>query len=329
MNYTITATLGPASANPRLWTALLDAGATGFRLNTSHLGPDELAGWLARLDAFRRESTADWRMVLDLQGSKWRLGQFAARLLMPGERLRLVNAASSTAQSDLPVPHADFFRAALDQPGTGVSAEVLLDDAKIALRLESVNAESVVAVVVRGGEIRPRKGITLSGGEARSEEINARDRAVIAASSGYPFVEYAISYVRDAQEMARYQALFPPGARLIAKLERDSAIQDAQPIAAHAGSLWVCRGDLGMELGIRRMAAAVHAITSAVRSMPVPVIMAGQVLEHLVAHPEPTRSEVCFLYDCLQAGYAGVVLSDECAVGQYPIEAVRAAALFR
>ncbi|HEY9087725.1 MAG TPA: pyruvate kinase [Anaerolineaceae bacterium] len=324
MNYTITATLGPASAVPPLWAAMRDAGATAFRLNTSHLAPDDLAGWLARLDAFRRESGADWSVVLDLQGSKWRLGQFPARLLAPGERLRLLHADSSPAQSVLPVPHADFFRAALASTG-----EVLLDDAKIALRVEFVDAESAVAVVVRGGEIRPRKGITLNGGEVRSEEINPRDRAVIEVSAEYSFVEYAISYVRDAQEMARYRALFPPAARLIAKLERESAMQAAEQIAAHAGSLWVCRGDLGMELGIPRMAAAVHQITAAVRSIPVPVVMAGQVFEHLVAHPEPTRSEVCFLYDCLQAGYAGVILSDECAVGQYPVEAVRAAALFR
>jgi pyruvate kinase len=96
-----------------------------------------------------------------------------------------------------------------------------------------------------------------------------------------------------------------------------------------SNELWVCRGDLGAELGLRDMAAAVQRFTQTVGDLPAPVLMAGQTLEHMTRQPTPTRSEVCYLYDTLLAGYRGVVLSDETAIGHYPVESCRAAALFR
>ena len=100
-------------------------------------------------------------------------------------------------------------------------------------------------------------------------------------------------------------------------------------IAAVANELWVCRGDLGAELGLREMAVAVQRFTQMLGDLSVPVLMAGQVLEHMTQQPTPTRSEVCYLYDTLLAGYRGVVLSDEAAIGRYPVASCRAAAMFR
>jgi pyruvate kinase len=77
------------------------------------------------------------------------------------------------------------------------------------------------------------------------------------------------------------------------------------------------------------MAELTARFSQQVRSLPAPALLAGQVLEHLTTQPAPTRSEVCHLYDALHAGYRGVVLSDETAIGRYPLESCRAAALFR
>jgi pyruvate kinase len=77
------------------------------------------------------------------------------------------------------------------------------------------------------------------------------------------------------------------------------------------------------------MAEAVHRFSGSVRSIPVPVLLAGQVFEHMTEHATPTRSELCFAYDALMRGYRGVVLSDETAVGRDPVESCRVAALFR
>ncbi len=323
MQYEITATLGPNSAHPGIWAEMLRAGATAFRLNTSHITAQDLADWLSRLSSFRRQGRGEFSLVLDLQGSKWRLGQFPPWVLREGQQVVLTLAAKTQGAGVLPVPHADFFRAA---QGGG---EILLNDAKSRLRVEAAEGPQVLAVVELGGEIRPRKGITLSGSQVRQENLGLNDQAMLDVAQAYPFVAYAISYVRDGEEMQRYRALFPAGAWLVAKLERQPALDDTPAIAAHADSVWLCRGDLGAELGIPSMAAAVHGFTALLPSLGVPAYMAGQVLEHMVEHPSPTRSEVCFLYDTLHAGYAGVVLSDECAIGRHPIESIRAAAMFR
>jgi pyruvate kinase len=129
-------------------------------------------------------------------------------------------------------------------------------------------------------------------------------------------------------EMRRYRAHFGQETYLIAKVERQPAIDDARQIAAIADEIWLCRGDLGAELGLRSMAEAAWRFSNSIRDLPIPVLLAGQVLEHMTEHSTPTRSEVYTMYEALLKGYRGFVLSDEAAIGQYPIESCRAAALF-
>jgi pyruvate kinase len=328
MDYEIIATLGPASRTAAAWAEMLDAGASAFRLNTSHLSLNDLDEWLEKIAAFFDQRPARVPLVLDLQGSKWRLGEFNPFVLSEGQPVTLIHAASETHPGVLPVPHADFFHAAPLSDG-----EIVLNDAKIRLRVEALGEQRVQARVTLGGPLAPHKGITFAASSYRSEAFSAKDQAILERARGREGIRFAISYVRDAVEMARYRALFrQPGAHpayLIAKLERGPAMGEAAQIAASADELWVCRGDLGAELGLPGMAMAVRAFSQSAARLPVPAIMAGQVLEHMTAEPTPTRSEVCYLHDTLESGYRGFVLSDETAIGRYPVEACRAAGMFR
>jgi pyruvate kinase len=263
-------------------------------------------------------------LVLDLQGSKWRLGEFPTCVLAPDQHVELVYATATDRPDTLPVPHLDFFEAA-----NVSSAEIVLNDAKITLVRESIGPESVRARVINGGELSARKGITFAASDYRPEKLSDKDRAILEQTQHLPFVRYAISYIRDSVELRKYRAHFGDAAYLIVKLERQAALDDAQHIAEVADELWICRGDLGAELGIRSMAEAVRRFSNTIGDLPIPACMAGQVLEHMTEHPTPTRSEVCYLHDVLRAGYHGVVLSDEAAIGRYPIESCRMAALFR
>ena len=189
--------------------------------------------------------------------------------------------------------------------------------------------KSLRARVIAGGEISARKGITFAASNYRQEELSDKDRAILDQTRHLPFVRYAISYIRDALEMRKYRAHFGDAAYLIAKVERQPAVDEARHIAAVADELWLCRGDLGAELGLRSMAEAAQRFSNSIGDLPIPVLLAGQVLEHMIEHPAPTRSEVCTLYEALLKGYRGFVLSDEAAIGRYPIESCRTAALFR
>jgi pyruvate kinase len=322
MDYRITATLGPGSSSESVWQAMVSAGAGEFRLNTSHLSLEELQGWVDRAGVFSESSGLS--LVLDLQGGKWRLGQFAPFSLEAGQWVTLEYAQSTREPEVLPVPHLDFFQAA---PTSG--REIVLNDAKVVLARETSDERTMGARVVLGGEISPRKGITYAACGFRTEELGEKDRAILEMTRTLPFIRYALSYVKDAEEMARYRHAFGNEARLIAKLEREPALEDAQGIALCAEELWLCRGDLGAEMGLTRMAGAIHRFTRQVPGLPVPVVLAGQVLEHMVKSPVPTRSEVCCIHDALVQGYQGLVLSDETAVGEHPVEACLTAALFR
>jgi pyruvate kinase len=326
--YALIVTLGPATSSASDWEALLAAGATAFRLNTSHLTLPELADWTGRLGKFFAARADPPALVLDLQGSKWRLGTFTSRALVEGTLVALVCGETADQTDALPVPHADFFRAA---PHSG--REITLNDAKIRLLVEGIDSSRITARVVQGGEIRPRKGITFLESDYRVEALGEKDQAILRQAARLPAVQFAISYIRDRAEMQRYRALFDelvgPRACLIAKLERGPAMEQAATLAGLANELWVCRGDLGAELGLAGMARAVHRFSPQVAQIQAPVIMAGQVLEHMTGEPAPTRSEICYLHDALALGYRGFVLSDETAIGRYPVESVRAAAMFQ
>ena len=246
MNYDIVATLGPSSNSPDIWQGMRSAGATAFRLNTSHLSLAQLQDWLDRLTPFLSALNPIPPLVLDLQGSKWRLGEFSTRVLEPGQHVELVCGPTSDRANTLPVPHADFFQAA---PVS--SEEIVLNDAKIRLVREALGAESLRAKVIVGGEISARKGITFAASDYRQEELSDKDRVIRDQTRHLPFVRYAISYIRDATEMHKYRAHFGD-AYLIAKLERQQAVIEALPIAMIADELWLCRGDLGAEIGLRR-----------------------------------------------------------------------------
>ena len=323
MDYAIIATLGPSSRSQEIWRGMIRAGASAFRLNTSHLTLDQVQLWLKEMRSFYKSTGVELPLVLDLQGSKWRLGKFIPFELITGRVIQLMHTDSIDDDQALPIPHADFFAAS-----SSSSSEILLNDAKIRLGVEGGGAGSIYATVLQGGPISPGKGITYLSSDYRKESLHEKDQAILEQTEPLDFLRYAFSYVRDAAEMALYRSQTGHSRYLIAKLERKPAIEQAEKVAEYSDELWVCRGDLGAELGEANMAVAVHDFSERVRQMRVPVLMAGQVLEHMTQERTPTRSEVCYLYQALRKGYRGFVLSDETAIGRYPVESCRMAAMF-
>lgn len=326
MHYEIIATVGPASRSPEVVSAMIAAGSTALRINTSHLSVEQLDEWMGdvKTQVIAGDAANSIPIVLDLQGSKWRLGECGSRTLSKGGRVILVHSSATSKPDELPVPHADFFRSAAFSDGT-----LLLNDAKVILEVERAEPHQIEAVVSSGGEITAFKGITFAQSRFRTESLSSKDAEIVARKRGTPLVRFALSYVKDALEMQNYRSSIGTDAYLIAKLERPDALAQADEIAQIADEIWLCRGDLGAELGLRDMARQAHELTKSVASLGVPAMLAGQVLEHMTDHKTPTRAEVCSLHDALAAGYSGVVLSDETAVGAFPIDACRVAATFR
>ncbi len=337
MIYRIVVTLGPATSDESSWRELASAGADAFRLNTSHFAVEDLGSWIGRLESFlETQGTGEERggpgIVLDLQGSKWRLGTIEPATVEEGQVVELVLPPGEAVAGDrgpavslrLPVPHPDFFAAA---PVSG--AQIAVNDAKVLLRREATGEHTIRARVVLGGEVSANKGITYLDSAFRRESLTEKDRRVVELGRGSRCIGYALSYVRDAQEMESYRKNLGDSTYLIAKIERDTALAEAEQISGLADELWLCRGDLGAEMGLPAMAVGAARFSQRVRGFQKPVLLAGQVLEYMTQHPIPTRSEICCLYEALEKGFCGLVLSDETAVGSFPVESCRSAALFR
>lgn len=305
--FQLVATLGPASMH--LVGALARAGATAFRLNASHLSLEGLQQALQAVDA----AAPGAPIVVDLQGAKMRLGAFRERAIAAGERLAF--ALEAGAAGEIPLPHRELFAAL--SPGDVLSA----DDDRLHFRVERCSAARADAVALEGGPLRPRKGVNLVDHPVALRDLSDADAAFVAAARSR--AAFAFSFMRDGSEAAWLRAR-APGAAVIGKIERREATEQLEAIASAVDAVWICRGDLGAQLGLAKMARFVAGVRPA--ALPRPVLLAGQVLEHLTRGAEMTRSEACHLCDALDRGYAGVVLSDETAVGVDPVRAVAAAA---
>jgi pyruvate kinase len=303
----LVATLGPASWD--LAPALRDAGATAFRINASHVEPSRLDIVLAQL----RSTLPDADIVLDLQGAKMRLGVLSPTDVARGERV----VFALDAGVGHPVPHPELFAQAEAGDTIGV------DDGRVKFRVESTGHGRLDAVALDGGRLLPRKGVNVLQHPVRLSGLTASDRAMIEVARRHAVTAFAFSFMLDGGEAAWVRAA-APGCRVVAKVERREAADALARIAERSDAVWVCRGDLGAQLGSAALARFVAAVDP--RQVRRPVLMAGQVVEHLTRHREPTRSEVCHLFDLVSRGYAGLVLSDETAVGDDPVNAVSATA---
>lgn len=301
-------TLGPASL--AVADALARAGADCFRLNGSHMTAPQLVGAVERI----RQRLPQMPITVDLQGAKMRLGQFSPRELKQDEPVHL--ALTPDTPEQLPLPHPELFRSV--QAGDTLS----FDDDRVRMRVLAVSQTKLEALPLHHALLRPRKGVNVLEHPVQLDDLTAADIAHVEACCGFGALSFACSFVStgDEAEWIRRRA---PGHAIIGKVERAEAVQNIERIAEHVDELWICRGDLGAQLGLTNLARFVHRFDP--KGARVPVLMAGQVLEHLTEHAEPTRSEVCHLHDLVLRGYAGIVLSDETAVGNNPEHAARTA----
>jgi pyruvate kinase len=311
--FDIVATLGPASFG--MARELARAGATALRLNASHLRPDDLTQRAAEA----RRAAPDPPLVVDLQGAKMRVGELAEREVAEGARVRF--AVEPAAAEAVPVPHPELFAAA------EVGETVGVDDGRLRFLVRERGPGWVEAEALVAGMLRPRKGVNLLEHPVRLSGLTPADAERLDAVQSLSGVQVAWSFTFDGREAAWVRARRPE-TPVIAKVERREAVAALAGIASRVDAVWVCRGDLGEQLGPAALGSFVGAL--APRRLGCPVLMAGQVLEHLTVHREPTRSELCHLHDLVARGYAGIVLSDETAIGRHPVHAVeQATALVR
>ncbi len=314
----IVATLGPAWSTPSQMTALLDAGVNVVRINASHATPAIREQWIGQLKdvlSRRRDAAA---ILVDLQGPRIRVGDLATpRRLESGAEVVFAPEAIARGE-EIPTTYEQLAR------DVSSGARILLDDGLLEVAVTAIDGDRVRGVVVYGGELKSHKGMNLPGIEVSAPALTERDREEVtrAVRLGVDFI--ALSFVRRPEDMDELRALVPKTMRLISKIEKDTAIKNLPEIIAASDAVMVARGDLGVELPFETVPLMQKRLIREANAQGKTVITATQMLESMVHAPRPTRAEASDVANAILDGTDAVMLSAETAVGEYPLEAVRA-----
>lgn len=326
----IVATIGPASDSDVTIAQLLRAGVDVFRLNFSHGEPEHHAATARRI---RHQAAIAGRHVgilADLQGPKIRIGAFRTGSveLAPGAAFRL----DATIDDESGDPDGvSFAYAALTehlQPGD----TLLLDDGRIQLRVDSVEAQAALCTVRVGGTLGSRKGINRLGGGIAAPALTEKDIADIESLDALDPDFVAVSFVSHTGDIEHAQALLTRhglGAAIIAKIERAEVVADdaiLEGILQASAGIMVARGDLGVEVGDAELIGIQKDLISRARRANRLVITATQMMESMINSAMPTRAEVFDVANAVLDGTDAVMLSAETATGRYPVAVVAAMA---
>lgn len=318
-NAKIVATLGPASADRATIQALFEAGADVFRLNFSHGTHEDHKKRLDTIRDIERDVGRPIGVLLDLQGPKLRLGTFANGpvTLKVGDSFRLdLNREKAGDQTRAPMPHPEIFSA------LEVGTNLLVDDGRVRLRVESFGLDFAETRVIAGGAVSDRKGVNVPGVVLPLSALTEKDRADLTYGLTLGIDWIALSFVQRPEDVVEIKAIVKGRAGIVAKLEKPSAISSLEAIVAESDAVMVARGDLGVEMPPEQVPAIQKRIIRACRKAGKPVIVATQMLESMVTAPVPTRAEASDVATAIYEGADAVMLSAESASGKFPIEAV-------
>lgn len=314
----IVGTLGPASSSPEMIRELIEAGLDVARINFSH-GTHE--GHARTIGNVRRVAAELGRAVAilgDLQGPRIRVGLLdAPRELADGEEIVL--SPDSIASGDqVPVT----FHLLAQDVSTG--NRILINDGLIELLVLAVEGESVRCRVLHGGTLSSNKGMNLPGVHVSAPSLTEKDRADLVFAVEQDLDAVALSFVRVAADIEELRTLVPNHMLVVAKIEKDVALQNIEEILRATDVVMVARGDLGVELPFEEVPIAQKRIIAMANRMGRPVITATQMLESMITHPRPTRAEASDVANAILDGTDAVMLSAETAAGQFPRLAVEA-----
>ena len=310
----IVATLGPSSASPEVIAALAEAGMDVVRINASHGTPAEHESWALRVREVSRALGRPLGLMLDTRGPEVRVGELPEPLELGEGELVLLG------RRGIPVTHQGLPE---DVP---VGARVLLDDGRISLRVEGKVEGALKCRVERGGRLRPGKRVSVPGVRLDLPPLSPADRESLKLARELSFEFVALSFVQRPEDVIAARRELGDGPWVIAKVETAAAVDRMAEVVAAADGVMVARGDLGVEVDLYRVPLVQRRLVDLANSHAKPVVVATQMLESMVSSPVPTRAEVADVAAAVWDGADGVMLSEETAVGRYPVEAVRAMA---
>lgn len=298
-------TLGPACGKADLLEQMLEAGMTGVRLNLSHATLRESLPLLEQLHLAARRRGVRPELLIDLQGPELRTGTEGLPLpLQEGETLPLKR---------LSLP--EVLEAALEP-----EMELLLDDGRLCVRVLPEGRGRVL----RGGILKPRKSVAVSGLSLALPALTEEDRTHLAQAEAHGVTGVMQSFARSREDVETVKtALRGTGLRLFAKLENQEGLRTLPEWIHLPDMLVIARGDLGNAVPLWELPAVQKRVSGLARKAGKPFLVVTQLLASMEQAAVPTRAEVSDVFNAVADGAAALMLTGETAAGRYPVEAMK------
>jgi len=321
-NTKIVCTIGPSSSSEQMLFRLAKAGMSVARLNLSHGPVEKQMAVLHRIRTVSRRAGLPIGVLVDLPGPRIRVGRVSPEPidLQDGAYLTLTARWVMGNSRLVSITHPSVLRE------VGKGDLVFLADGTIRLMVEHVAHGEAVCRVTRGGLLFSGKGVNLPGRHLGLRALTPKDVGLLrlALENRADFI--GLSFTTSADDIVRAKRIIKKAHRqawVIAKIEKSQAVKNFDEIIQEADGAMVARGDLGVEMGIDGIPLLQKDIIKRANAAGKPVITATQMLESMVNNPTPTRAEAADVANAIFDGTDAVMLSEETAVGKYPVEAVK------
>src|SRR3954470_13882014 len=317
----IVATIGPASRSLDVLERMIRAGMDVARLNFAHETPEEHAETVKMIRVASEHAGREIAVLQDVPGPKLRIGPVEGGVTELGTGTRVVLTPDKIEGTAERLPVAWPGLAEIMHEGD----VAYLADGAIRLRVDDVRDGEVITEVEVGGTLASRQGLNLPNVTMALPAVSEEDLRLIDAGVEMGVDLLALSFVRSRADLEPVKERLQAHKRdipVIAKIEKPQAAANAEEIVEAADGIMVARGDLGIELRIEEVPLVQKRLLQLAGRYATPAITATQMLESMVHSSRPTRAEVTDVANAIFDGTDAVMLSQETAVGRYPVEAV-------
>lgn len=319
----IIATYGPACSEISVMEDMVRNGVDVFRFNMSHGDHHQHIDGYQKVRRINKEHDLNVAILADLQGPKIRLGKVRDNMevLEAGREVEITNKECISTFKKIFISYARLAKEV--EPGDAI----LIDDGRIELKVLSTNRkDKVIAKVITGGKISDNKGVNLPDTKTTVPALTEKDKIDLkfAIANGANWI--ALSFVRSPQDVLELKKIIGKKnsyMKVMAKIEKPEALKELDEIIKVSDGIMIARGDLAVEVPQERMPLIQKDIILKCIKYAKPVVVATQMMDSMIEHPNPTRAEITDVANAVIDGADAVMLSGETSTGRHPIKVIQ------
>jgi pyruvate kinase len=311
----IVATIGPATGTEKILKRMIEEGMDVARFNFSHGSKEEFAVWAKIIRKLAKKMKKKVAILQDLQGPRIRVGKLSheGHHIDSGHEVTL-NFGSDLHRNDIPV------KTDLEVP-LKKDHTILIDSGLIELKVKKIEGSRAICKVIVGGALHSGKGLNFPD-TLTKESFTTKDEDDLAFGQEIGVDYVGLSFVESAKDVEYLRSKISENTKIISKIERPQAIYNFKEILDASDAIMVARGDLGVEIPIEKLPFLQKRIIRRCKTAHKPVIVATDMMASMVSSPRPTRAEVLDISNAVLDGASAVMLSNETAVGKFPLQTI-------